>query len=101
MGKTRRVIKYDNKITIKIYKNNSNIELWIDVIYINGVAFQVSIDEQVKYISTIHISSQNKEEYFIGLDKILQKYNSSGLTITIIHADSEFKPWMNKVKGEL
>ena len=38
-------------------KNNSNIELCIDVVYINSVEFMVSIDKQVKYRSIIHFKS--------------------------------------------
>ena len=61
----------------------------------------VFIDIQVKYRSVIHIKSQNEEEIFKGLDKILQKYNSSGFTITTIYAYNEFRPLTNKVKDDL
>ena len=44
-------------------ENNSNIELWIEVVYINGAAFIVSIYRQVKYRSIIHIKYQNEEEF--------------------------------------
>ena len=79
-------------------KNNLNIELCIEVVCINGIAFIVSIDRQVKYRSIIHITSQNEEEFSKGLDKILRKYNSEGFKITIIHAENEFKPLMYKFK---
>ena len=46
--KPRTVIKDSIQIPSKIYKNNSDIELCVDVIYINGVAYMVSIDRQVK-----------------------------------------------------
>ena len=42
--KPRPVINNDINTPIDIYKNNSNIELCIDVIYINGIAFLVYID---------------------------------------------------------
>ena len=44
---------------------------------------------------TSHLITTNN---FKGIDKILQKYNSSGFTITIIHSENEFKPFMHKVK---
>ena len=84
------VINNEIQITSKIYKNNSNIELCIDKVYINGVSFLAYIDRQVKYRSMIHITSQKEEEIFKGLDKILRNYNSAGFIITIIHADNEF-----------
>ena len=43
-SKPRPVINDDINTPIDIYKNNSNIELCIDVIYINGIAFLVYID---------------------------------------------------------
>ena len=61
----------------------------------------VSIYIQVKYISIIHITSKSDEEFFKGLDKIIRKYNSERLTITIIHIANNFKLLMDKVKDEL
>ena len=58
--KPRPVINDDIQIPSDIYKKNSNISLGSDVIYINGIAFMVSIDIQVKYRSIIHITSQNE-----------------------------------------
>ena len=92
--KPRPEIKDDITIPIKIYKNNSKIELCIGVVCINGISILVYIDRQAKYISTIHITTQHKESFFKYPDKILHKYNSEGFTITIIHAENEFKPLM-------
>ena len=61
----------------------------------------VSIYRQVKYRSIIHITSQNEEEFFKGLDKILRKYNTAGFTITIIRAENEFRYLMDKVVYDL
>ena len=49
----RPAIKDDIQITSKIYKNNSIIKLWTDIVYINGVVFLVSIDRKLKYRSII------------------------------------------------
>ena len=84
-----------------MYIKSSNIELCIDVVFINCVEFLVYIDRQVQYRSIIHITSNNEEECFKGLDQIIQKYNSAGFTITIIHAGNEFKLLMDKVKDDL
>ena len=100
-SKPSLAIKDDIQIPSKIYKNNSNIKLWIDVFYINDVSFMLSIDIQLKYRSIIHITYQNEEEFSKGLDKILWNYNSSGFTITIIHTYYSFKPLMDNVKDDL
>ena len=67
--KPRTLIRDEVKITSKIYKNNSKMELCIDVIYINGVVFIVYIDRQLKYISIIHIVTQNEEHFSSVLTK--------------------------------
>ena len=70
-SKPRPEIKDVIKISIKICKNNSNIQLCIDVVYITGKEFRLSIGKEVKYRSIIRITFQNEEEFFKGLDKIL------------------------------
>ena len=60
-SKPRSVINYDIQIPSEIYKNSSNIDLYIDVVYINRFSFLISIDSQVKHRSIIHITSQNEE----------------------------------------
>ena len=76
--KPRPIIKDGIQVPIEIYKFNSKIELCIDVVYINGIAFLVSIDRQVKCRSIIHITYQNEE-----FSKALTKYFKS-----IIQQDS-------------
>ena len=78
-SKPRQVIKDDFKIPSRIYINNSNIELCIDAVYINGVVFMVFIKRQMKYIPIIHII-YHKEEAF---SRVLIKYFKS-----ILHQDS-------------
>ena len=58
-SKPRLVIKYGIQIPSEIYKNNSKIELLIYLVCINGDAFLVYIDKQVKYRSIVHITSKN------------------------------------------
>ena len=53
------------------YTRQSNIVLFIDLIYLNGVIFMVSIDRKVKRGSIIHITSQNEEEIS---KKLIQYY---------------------------
>ena len=46
--KQRTEIKDDIQTPSEIYQKKSKIELCIDVVYINDIAFLVSIDRQVK-----------------------------------------------------
>ena len=68
------------KFLVRYTKKFKN-DLGIDVIYINVIVFLVSINKQGRYISIIHITTQNEEEFFKCLEnvlKILCKYNSAG-----------------------
>ena len=67
-SKPRPEIKDDIQNPSEKYKNSS-IELCIDVVYINGVAFMVFIYRQVKYISIINTKSNDEEEF----SKVLSK----------------------------
>ena len=87
-SKPKPVIRDDIQIPEEIYNKNSNLDLCIDVIYINRVAFLVSIDKQIKYRSIIHVKDQDTPEFFKSLDQILRLYNLAGFTITTIHADN-------------
>ena len=46
-NKPRPVVKDYIQISSRIYKNNSNIDLYIDAVYIHGVLFLVSIGRKV------------------------------------------------------
>ena len=67
----------------------------------NDVPFLVYTDRKVKQRSIIHITSKNEEEFLKDLDKILWSYNLAVFTISLIHVDSEFKPVMDKDKGDM
>ena len=60
-SKPSTVINDNIQIPSEIYNNNSNIELCFDIIYINSVAFLVSIEKKVKYRSIIHNTYHNEE----------------------------------------
>lgn len=100
-SKPKPVIRDDIEIPDEIYTNNSNLDLWIDVIYINSLEFLVSIDKQIKYRAIIHVRDQDAAEFFKCLDQILRLYNSAGFAISTIHVDNKFRPLMEKVKDNL
>ena len=100
-SKPKPVIHDEIVVPPEIYANNLELDLCIDVMFINGISFLVGIDKQVKYRSIIHIQDKNTETFYSCLDQLLCKYNSAGFTIVPIHADNEFKPLMDQVKDDL
>jgi hypothetical protein len=89
------------KIQEKLIANNHEIELCIDIMYVNKCGFMTTIDRTIRYRSAIPIENRTHEEYHRVLDMVLRLYNSAGFHIKTIHCDGEFRTMMEKVKDDL
>ena len=84
--KPRPKKKADIHIPREIYKNNSNIELFIDLVYINGVASLMSTYIKVKYRSIIHIKPQNEKVIVKCLEKSFAgMINQDSPSLSFVH----------------
>ena len=79
------------------------LELAIDVVYINKEAFLHGIDRRIRCPTIVVLGTRakgrgyNKEILAQGIDVILRFYNRADVTITKIHADNEFKPVLEEL----
>ena len=80
---------------------NKELELAIDILYINRSIFLVSIDRSLKFRATVPLKDRETSEIFSALDVILRHYNHEGYEIKAIHCDREFKSMMDEVKDEM
>jgi hypothetical protein len=80
---------------------NNQIELCIDILYINECGFMTMIDRTIRFRSAIPIENCTHEEYYRVLDMVLRLYNSAGFRIKTIHCNVEFRAMMEKVKDDL
>ena len=78
------------EIPEEIYLKNYKLHLCIDIVYINGMTFLVSIDKEIKFRSIVHLKKRAKSLLYEGLDKIIRVYNNAGFRIKVIMADDEF-----------
>ena len=73
------------------------MELAIDVVYINRECFLHTVDRTIKEPSCVILGTYSKGEaptseiLYKGLDEIIQKYNRADVRISVIHADNEFR----------
>ena len=80
----------------KLNMNGREVELAIDVYFVNNEAFLHTLDRTLKCphcaVLGTHRKGQayNKENLIEGLNDILQKYNHGDVRIKTIHADNEF-----------
>jgi hypothetical protein len=61
--------------------HNSEIELCIDIMYVNECRFMTTIDRTIRFWSAIPIENRMHEEYYRVLDMVLRVYNSVGFHI--------------------
>ena len=73
------------------------MELAIDVVYINRECFLHTVDRTIKEPSCVTLGTYSKGEaptseiLYKGLDEIIRKYNRADVRISVIHADNEFR----------
>ena len=77
------------------------LELCIDIMFINELPMLTTIDKTIKYRGLGTLPSQHAEQTHKAIDFMLRRQNSAGFIIKIIHADQQFKKLLEEVKDEL
>ena len=88
-------------IPTEIMENNREVELCMDIMYINDLPFLTTIDRQIKFRSLVPMDSRTSVESFKRIDMVLRHYNQGGFTIRKIYCDGEFRSMMDKVTDEM
>ena len=89
------------EIPEEIYLKNYKLHLCIDIVYINGMTFLVSIDREIRFRLIVHLKKRAKSLLYEGLDKIIRVYNNAGFRIKVILADNEFRPLLEDVEDNM
>jgi hypothetical protein len=89
------------EIPEELIAHNREIELCIDILYVNECGFMTTIDRTIRFSSAIPINNRTHKEYYHVLDMVLRVYNSAGFHIKTIHCDGEFLAMMEKVNDNL
>jgi hypothetical protein len=89
------------EIPEELILQNREIDLCIDIMYVNECGFMTTIDQTIQFRSALPIENRTHEEYYRVLDMVLRLYNSAGFHIKTIHCDGEFRAMMDKVKDDL
>jgi chromosome segregation ATPase len=89
------------EIPEELILQNRKIDLCIDIMYVNKCGFMTTIDQTIRFRSTLPIENHTHKECYRVLDMVLQLYNSAGFHIKTIRCDREFRAMMDKVKDDL
>jgi hypothetical protein len=89
------------EIPEELISQNCEIDLCIDIMYVNKCGFMTMIDQKIRFRSALPIENCTHEEYYRVLDMVLRLYNSAGFHIKTIHCDGEFCAMIDKVKYDL
>ena len=89
------------EIPKELITQHRDIDLCIDIMYVNECGFMTTIDRTIKFRSAIPITGRTHEEYYRALDVVLRLYNGAGFVIKTIHCDGEFRALMERVKDDL
>ena len=100
-SKQKRVKSDLIEIPKEIFERNRDLELCIDIMYINNVGMMTAIDRSIKFRTTVMVDSKAHEDYFEALDVVLRHYNNADLMIKTIQCDGEFRAMFESVKDEL
>ena len=69
-----------------------NIGLCIDVMYVSGITFLVTIAKNLQFRTVTYIPNRTPDEFYKALDATFRIYNHGGFQVTTVHCDPEFKP---------
>ncbi len=85
----------------ELKEKHKDLTYCMDILYVNGMPMLTGIDRSIRYRSLVPLENRTADELYLGLDKVLRRYNDAEHRINSIFCDQEFKPLMDPVKDEL
>ena len=99
--KPKPVLKDEIEIPEELKNLPRDLELCMDVMYINQQPMLTTIDKSIRFRGIVPLNSTSHDEYYQALDQVLRFYNKAGYKIDKIYCDGEFKSMMDKVADDL
>ena len=85
----------------ELYTAQQNVDLCIDIMFVNEMPFLTSISKRIMYRTAQFLPTRTAEDLRSAIDAIFRIYNDAGFTITNVYCDNEFKPLFDEVKDDL
>jgi len=105
-GKTVRskplpVIKDYVTIPKELVIKHENIELAMDIMFVNNIPFLTTISKHIMYRTAQPLPNKTATAYRSAIDVVFRLYNHAGFKISVIKADQEFRPIFDSIKDDL
>jgi hypothetical protein len=102
-GKTTRstpspVVRDMIEIPQELISAQQEVELCIDTLFVNSLAFMATISKNVMYRTCTYLANRKVADYRSALGKVIAIYTHAGFLIKRIHADQEYKPVLQSFK---
>ena len=103
-GKTVRKASPTTTITrdplpLEIKERYMDVTICLDIMFVNKVAFVITISRNIKFITVEFIASRHQGTLMASLQRINNVYAQRGFRITDCNADNEFEPLRNGLKA--
>lgn len=79
----------------EIRKTHYEVDLCVDLMFINSIGFMATIDRTIRYRSVVTIDSKETSDLAVSLLKVIRKYNRAGISVRMVYCDREFKPLLD------
>ena len=89
--KVDHVIAPITSIPKQILKEYKNITLCIDVMFVNGIKFLLTVSRHVDFVTAQYVPNRKYNGYIKPIEMVCNMYTKRGFVVTAILADPEFK----------
>jgi hypothetical protein len=75
-----------------LLEQNQLVTLAVDVMFVNGVPFLVSVARRINFITAEYIPSRTKRQLAAGITRVMDLYTRGGFQVGCVLVDNEFEP---------
>ena len=102
--KVDHVVAPITRIPKEILKDYKNITLCIDVMFVNGIKFLLTVSRNIDFVTAQYVPSKKYSGYIKPIEAVCNMYAKRGFSVTTILADAEFQhleTFLNKTGGRI
>ena len=74
-----------------LFKQHQRVVIAADIMYVNGIAFFVSISHKIRFASAEAIANREKQTLWASVRAIFGRYKARGFIVTELRMDKEFE----------
>ena len=96
---TKHVDDHKFKITRELEKLKKSVLIVMDLFFVNGIPFFLSLSRKIYFIGVSHLPGRSKKHIFQAFKGLSIFYIHHGFRITTVHSDGKFAPLKPMIEG--